>query len=159
MKKMFKRVSAIVLSLMMVAALAGCGSQKEEKAVLRCKQEQQGYAVEMVFDAKGDRATRLTQIGTLDLTDLPEEAVAAVDDSLKQMEDTYKEMKGVEYSYKKEDKKITETIVIDLSEETIKAMSESGLLPVESNSDKAVKVISIKQSRESLEKNGWTIEE
>lgn len=156
---MFKRISAILLSGMMVASLAGCGSQKEEKAVLRCKQEQQGYTVEMVFDAKGDKATRLTQTSTLDVAELPQEALDAVDESLKKMEDTYKEMKGVDYSYKKEESKIVETIVIDLSEETIKSMSESGLLPIQSNSDKPVKMISIKQSRESLKENGWTIEE
>lgn len=159
MKKIFKRISAVLLSGMMVAALVGCGSQKEEKAVLRCKQEKQGYAVEMVFDAKGDEATRLTQISTLDLSELPQEAVDSVDASLKQMEDTYKDMKGVDYSYKKEENKIVETIVIDLSEETIQSMTESGLLPIQSNSDKPVKMISIKQSRESLKSNGWTIEE
>lgn len=156
---MFKRVSAILLTGMMVAAFAGCGSQKEEKAVLRCKQEQQGYAVEMVFDAKGDEATRVTQVSTLDLSELPKEAVDVVDSTLKQMEETYKKIKGVDYSYKKEENKLTETVVIDLNPETIKTMTENGLLPIESNSDKPVKVISIKQSRDSLKNSGWTIEE
>ncbi len=159
MKKIFKRVSAILLSGMMVAALAGCGSQKEEKAVLRCKQEKQGYSVEMVFDAKGDEATKLTQTSTLDISQLPQEALDAVDGSLKKMEDTYKDIKDVDYSYKKEDNKIVETIVINLSEESIKSLSGKGLLPIESNSDKPVKMISIKQTRESLKNNGWTVEE
>ncbi len=159
MRKMFKRIGTILLSSMMVAALAGCGSSKEEKAVLRCKQEQQGYAVEMVFDAKGDEATKLTQSSTLDLSELPKEAVDVVDSTLKQMEETYKNIKGVDYSYKKDKNKLTETVVIDLNPETIKTMTESGLLPIQSNSDKPVKVISIKQTRESLKNSGWTIEE
>ncbi len=158
MKKTMKKLCSMTLALMMVAALAGCGSEKEEKAVLRCKQEQEGYAVEMVYDAKGDKATRVTQTSTLDLTKFPEEALAAVDDALKQAEETYKAIKGVEYSYKKEDNKIIETVIIDLNKDTIKELSEKGLMPIESEEGKEVTYISIERTKESLEKSGWIVE-
>ncbi len=158
MKKTLKKLCSMTLVLMMLAALTGCGSEKEEKDVLRCKQEQEGYVVEMVYDAKGDKATRVTQTSTLDLSKYPEEAVAAVDDALKQAEETYKAIKGVEYSYKKEDNKMIETVIIDLNKDTINELSEKGLMPIEGEKDKKVTYISIERTKESLEKSGWTVE-
>lgn len=109
----------------------------------------------MVFDAKGDTVTKITQESVIDLTGYTEEEIDAVNSTVEAAKEVYADLDGIEYSTEQKDGKIIEKIVMPTDEETLEMMSDQGLLPV---SDENITQLSLDATLENLENSGWTIE-
>lgn len=151
MKKLF----SILIVCTMVLSLAACGGKEPQSAT--CKIEQNGAQVTMVLDAEGDKVTKITQTSTLALDSFTDEQKELLKESLNQAAEIYKEIEGVKYTSDVTDTEISETITINTDKETLKTVSEKGLLPITGDSDAAS--LSFSKSKESLKDAGWTIEE
>jgi len=109
----------------------------------------------MVFDAKGDTVTKITQESVIDLTGYTEEEIDAVNSTVEAAKEVYADLDGIEYSTEQKDGKIIEKIVMPTDEETLEMMIDQGLLPV---SDENITQLSLDATLENLENSGWTIE-
>lgn len=150
---MKKWICALMAGALMLS-VAACGKE-EVKNAGKATMEQNGTTVTMSFDAKGDIVTKITQESVIDLSVYPEEAVAALDEAIAEAEATYAALEGVQYTCETTDQQMTETIVIPTDEDTLKAVVNQGLLPVEGEN---VTAISLEDTLDSLESSGWTVE-
>ena len=154
-----KRMVCALIMAVAVTALTACGfganEPEEIKAAKTATLEQNGVTMKMIFDAKGDRVTKLTQESSISLEGYTEEQVAELDAAVEAAQETYSGIDGVEYSSSKEDGYLIETIVIPTDERTLKTVVEQGLLPVD---DENVTQLSLQSTVENLEASGWTIE-
>ncbi len=152
MKK--RNLIAAVMAFILMLALTACGG-KEVQNALTMVQDQDIAHIEMSFDAKGDIITKITQTGTLDLSKLPEENIKQLEDTVAKASEQYAAIKGVEYSSEITDDKLVEVIVIPADKDTLKAVSDAGMLPIQGNASR----LSLSKTKESLEKSGWTVKE
>ncbi|OUP86163.1 hypothetical protein B5F07_02385 [Lachnoclostridium sp. An169] len=151
---MKKAVCAFVLALS-VFALTACGEPEEVKAAKTATLEQNGVTMKMIFDARGDRVTRLTQESSISLEGYTEDQLAELDSAVEAAQAAYSAIEGVEYSAEKGDGYLTETIVIPTDEDTLKTVIGQGLLPVD---DEDLTQLSLDATVENLESAGWTVE-
>ena len=135
--------------------MTGCGGEKRGQGAAVATMEQDGVTVTMTFDAKGDTVTRITQESTIDLEGFTEEQIEAVTTTVESAEDIYNDLEGVEYSCEEQDGQLVEQIVIPTEGDTLKAVIEQGLLPVDNEN---LTQLSLKATTENLESAGWTIE-
>lgn len=149
--KGMKKVLSILTVFCMLLALTGCGA-KEQKA--SCVLEQNGVELRINFEAKGDVITKMTQISTIHMDQLSDAQVEAVRKGIEQAKEGYASIDKVDYSIEDSGTLLVETITINTDAETIKALSEKKLLPVQGSSNQ----LSLKNSLENFEKQGYTIE-
>lgn len=150
-----KRVISVIAACVMVLGLAACGG-KEVKNAAVCKIEQNGAEIEMVLDAKGDKITKINQTVKISIEGYSEEQVQSLQDMVDQVAETYKEIDGITYEIEQDNTEIAEKISMDVeNKDTLKAVIEAGLLPVEGDN---VTKLSLKSTKEALEKAGWTVE-
>lgn len=155
MKKM-KRIMSSVLAVCVIFSLTACGiGQKEKKDAAVCTIEQNGVAMEMTFDVKGDTITKIKQSSTIGTEGYTEEQIALVKEAIAQAEATYKEIEGAEYSIEETDTEITEKISFSVEGDTLKEVVDKGLLPVQGEAER----LSLKKTMEALEDAGWTVEQ
>lgn len=153
--KLTKKVLGLGLAGLMTMSVAACGGGNEEQMVTLLY-EQDGVTMEYTMEATGDKVHTITQVSKMDCSLYTEEQVALVEQSLEEYSAVYDEYEGVEYSYTLEDAMISETIKMDVSDsDTIDALSESGLLPIEGEAD----YISLEKTVDNLEEQGWTVQE
>lgn len=152
MKRM-KRLFCLILASLMVLSMIGCGGKEQSTTLLY---EESGITMEYKMDAKGDIVHTITQTSILDCSAYTEEEIAAIEELMVQTSTSYGEYECVTYESVVEDTTLKETITIDASDsDTLKALSEAGLLPIDGNSSK----ISLKKTVESLESQGWVVQE
>ena len=137
-----------------MSGLTAC-SQEEVQNAATATIEQNGVTMSMVFDAKGDMVTKITQESVIDLTGYTEEEIDAVNSTVEAAKEVYADLDGIEYSTEQKDGKIIEKIVMPTDEETLEMMIDQGLLPV---SDENITQLSLDATLENLENSGWTIE-
>ena len=137
-----------------MSGLTAC-SQEEVQNAATATIEQNGVTMSMVFDAKGDTVTKITQESVIDLTGYTEEEIDAVNSTVEAAKEVYADLDGIEYSTEQKDGKIIEKIVMPTDEETLEMMIDQGLLPV---SDENITQLSLDATLENLENSGWTIE-
>ena len=154
-----KRTFCALILAVAVTALTACGNGADEpeeiRAVKTATLEQNGVTMRMIFDAKGDRITKLTQESSMSLEGYTEEQIAELDAAVETARENYSGIEGVEYSSSNEDGYLVETIVISTDEETLKNVIEQGLLPVD---DENLTQLSLESTVENLEAAGWTVE-
>ncbi len=150
-----KKLLCALLTGAVVLGMTACGGEKEVQGAAVATMEQNGVTVTMTFDAKGDTVTRITQESTIDLEGFTEEQIEAVTTTVESAEDIYNDLEGVEYSCEEQDGQLVEQIVIPTEGDTLKAVIEQGLLPVDNEN---LTQLSLKATTENLESAGWTIE-
>lgn len=151
MRKISKKLITMFLLVCMALAAVGCGAAKKQTAT--CTIEQNGAKVQMDLEAEGDKIVKLTQTSTVPLDGITDEIMEAVDQEIEAAKERFEGIDGVTYSSDKTDTELKEVIVINTDKETLKAVTEKGLLPVEGNTDS----LSLEATKKSLEKNGWTV--
>ena len=149
-----KKSVCVLASCIFMSGLTAC-SQEEVQNAATATIEQNGVTMSMVFDAKGDTVTKITQESVIDLTGYTEEEIDAVNSTVEAAKEVYADLDGIEYSTEQKDGKIIEKIVMPTDEETLEMMSDQGLLPV---SDENITQLSLDATLENLENSGWTIE-
>lgn len=149
-----KKSVCVLASCIFMSGLTAC-SQEEVQNAATATIEQNGVTMSMVFDAKGDMVTKITQESVIDLTGYTEEEIDAVNSTVEAAKEVYADLDGIEYSTEQKDGKIIEKIVMPTDEETLEMMIDQGLLPV---SDENITQLSLDATLENLENSGWTIE-
>ncbi len=149
-----KKSVCVLASCIFMSGLTAC-SQEEVQNAATATIEQNGVTMSMVFDAKGDTVTKITQESVIDLTGYTEEEIDAVNSTVEAAKEVYADLDGIEYSTEQKDGKIIEKIVMPTDEETLEMMIDQGLLPV---SDENITQLSLDATLENLENSGWTIE-
>ena len=109
----------------------------------------------MIFDAKGDAVTKITQETTMDLAGFTEEQIAEINSAVEMAEESFGEIDGVEYSAEEKDGKLVETIVMSADKDTLSVMIDQGILPVD---NEELTQLSLDATVENLENSGWTVE-
>ena len=149
-----KKSVCVLAACIFMSSLTAC-SQEEVQNAATATIEQNGVTMSMVFDAKGDTVTKITQESVIDLTGYTEEEIDAVNSTVEAAKEVYADLDGIEYSTEQKDGKIIEKIVMPTDEETLEMMIDQGLLPV---SDENITQLSLDATLENLENSGWTIE-
>ena len=149
-----KKSVCVLASCIFMSGLTAC-SQEEVQNAATATIEQNGVTMSMVFDAKGDMVTKITQESVIDLTGYTEEEIDAVNSTVEAAKEVYADLDGIEYSTEQKDGKIIEKIVMPTDEETLEMMIDQGLLPV---SDENITQLSLDATLENLENSDWTIE-
>lgn len=151
---MKKMLCALMLCAVMLGVV-GCGEKEEVKNAGVATLEQNGVVMTMRMDAKGDAITRITQESVIDLTGYTEEQIEAINATVESAEDLFTGVENVEYTCEEKDGALVETIVIPTDEETLAAVIEQGILPVDNEDSK---VLSLEATLDNLESSGWTVE-
>ena len=136
-----KKSVCVLASCIFMSGLTAC-SQEEVQNAATATIEQNGVTMSMVFDAKGDTVTKITQESVIDLTGYTEEEIDAVNSTVEAAKEVYADLDGIEYSTEQKDGKIIEKIVMPTDEETLEMMIDQGLLPV---SDENITQLSLMQ--------------
>lgn len=156
MKKYIKKCMALLMVLVLMMGISACGSEPEEvKGVATCSIEQNGVLTTMVFDAKGDVVTQITQEGVLPLDGYSEDQIKEVEKLVSDAEAVYAGIEGVTYAAVIENEQLIETIIIPTDEETLQAVIQAGMLPVD---DENITALSLQSTLDNLEALGWTVE-
>ena len=150
-----KKLIGMLLVCCMAVSLFACGGKEPQSAT--CTTEQDGVLVTMVFDAEGDKVTKITQTSSLSIEGLSEDIIESVKEAVDDTAKTYDAIDGVEYSSEITDTELTEKIVINADKDTLKEVISQGLLPIEGDDDN-VSVLSFSESIKALEDAGWTVE-
>lgn len=151
--KCMKRLFCLILTNLMILSLIGCGGKEQSTTLLY---EESGVTMEYKMDAKGDIVHTITQTSILDCSEYTEEEIAAIEELVAQTGASYEEYEGVTYESAVEGTTLKEIITIDASNsDTLTTLSEAGLLPIDGDSTK----ISLKKTVESLESQGWVVQE
>ena len=151
---MKKQLCALMVGAAMLG-LTACGGGKEVQNAATATLEQNGVTMTMSFDAKGDVVTKITQESVIELSGYTEEQIDMLNSTVEAAEETYADLENVEYSCEEEEGKLVERIVIPTDEDTLQAVIEQGLLPID-NAD--AKLLSLKATVDNLESSGWTVE-
>ena len=125
-----KKLIGILLVCCMAVSLFACGGSKEPQSAT-CTTEQDGVLITMVFDAEGDKVTKITQTSTLSLEGYTDDIIESIKTSVEDASDMYDGIDGVEHSAEITDTEITEKIVINADKDTLKEVISKGLLPIE----------------------------
>lgn len=150
-----KKILCAVLVCVMMFAMTACKEEEEVKGAGKASIEQDGVTTTMIFDAKGDTITKVTQTSVMSIEGFTEEQLQIIRDTVADAQDSYAEIEKVEYTTEEKDGQFIETIVIPTDEETLKAVVAAGILPVDGDD---VTELSLEQTEKSLEESGWTIE-
>ena len=139
----------------MLLSLTACGSKPEPQTVVLTL-NQNGTNIDYQLDALDDTVQMITQTSTVDCSAYSEEDLALILASAEEYAASYEEIEGVTYSVKTVDTDLVETIVIDTTNsDSLKQLSDSGLLPIEGSAD----TISLEKTIANLEELGMTIKE
>ncbi len=143
-----KKILSVIVAGMMILALAACGTKVEETTVTLVG-EQNGAKIEYTMFAKGDLVQKVEQVMSTD--------VSAYEDTDLQMaianvKAQYDAIPGVEYTSNVADGILTETIVMDFSNEnTAKQISEAGLMDMDGEGK-----ISLQKTIDKMKELGFT---
>lgn len=148
-----KKILSLILAGMMILSLAACNSSEPQTVTLNI--EESGILSEYTLEANGDVVHTIRQTTTMDCTGFTEEQFAIIDEAIQEYKALYAEIEGVVYDVAVNETAMVETVSIDVSnEETVAALSEAGLMPVEGEG-----AISLEKTVESMVELGWTVKE
>jgi len=150
-------VNILIICLALVGLLVGCGSKPN---AFTATMEEGDEKTEMLIDGKGDTLEKITQTTTINIAEFGEaerEAVLSVlDDAKAEMQSELSGIEGVTHSIEVVGDDIVEIMVIDATNsDSLDKLSAAGILPLEGETSR----LSMKQSKESLQKEGFTITE
>ena len=149
------RILSICFALIL---LAGCGSKPT--SFIATLQGADGTVSEMHFQGAGDKVEQVTQTTTLDISAFGEAEQGFMDgllaDAKAEMAQKIGDTEGVTHEINVVENAIVETITIDTTnKETIKKLSDAGILPIEGNASR----LSMKATKKALQDAGYTITE
>lgn len=151
-----KKFLCVILSCLMLLSLVACGSE-DPTTTTTLTMTQNGVTIDYELEAKGDVVVKITQTSTLDGSLFTEEQIDAMLEAATEYEATYEAIDGVTYTLEENGGNLVETITIDASSaDTIQALSDSGMLPVDTEGATS---ISLEKTVENLESLGMTIKE
>ena len=151
-----KKFLCAILASLMVLTLVACGGGSDLQTVV-LTMEQNGTTIDYELVADGDVVQQITQTSTLDGSLYTEEQIDLIMESADEFAAAYAEIDGVTYSIEEKDGDIVETIKIETTDaDTIQALSDAGLLPVDQDNATS---ISLKKTIENLEALGMTVKE
>ena len=180
-----KKLIAVLVATLAAFTLSGCGSSTANDAakdtnsssdnknegkedtnigeeVLVASFEMDGVEITQKYNAIGDKATKLTQIGTIDTTVFDEATIETMRDTSDTTRAAIEKIEGAGYEMQENDGIITETITLSFEDpEVVKDIIATGLLPAEAPEGRDVSEIteiSIQATKASLEAQGFTIE-
>lgn len=152
MKRM-KRMLSFVLTGLMLLAMAACGAKEQSKVLVY---EQSGVVMEYKMDAKGDVIHTITQTSVIDCSQYTEDQILQMEEMIEEVSPVYEEIEGVTYEVTRDGDELKEIITIDASNaDALEELSDAGMLPLEGSGQK----ISLEKTVESLESQGWTVQE
>lgn len=157
--KTMRKSAAIFLVLVMVLSLTACGAS-ESTVVLRgdTTEEMGGIPTTdtWTLTAKGDIVQTLTEVLELDLSEYDDETresfISLVGGA---MLDAAQGIEGVVYTDRTEGTTYIVEITVDCTGDAIKEAVDAGLFEVDGDSD----IISLKETRSSLESQGYKVVE
>ena len=149
-----KKLVCILAASIFMCGLMAC-SEEEAQNAATATYGQDGMITKMIFDAKGDAVTKITQETTMDLAGFTEEQIAEINSAVEMAEESFGEIDGVEYSAEEKDGKLVETIVMSADKDTLSVMIDQGILPVD---NEELTQLSLDATVENLENSGWTVE-
>lgn len=152
-----KKILAMFLACTMLLGVTACGAAEEEEVVAAatCTVEQDGVVTKMIFDAKGDVVTKITQESSVSLEGYTDDQIVEIEALIEDAKAAYADIEGVTYSAEITDDQLLETIVIPTDEDTLQAVVQAGLLPVD---NEEVTQLSLENTVANLEESGWTVE-
>ena len=149
-----KKLVCILAMCIFMCGLTACSEEAVQNAATATI-EQDGMTMKMVFDAKGDVVTKITQETTMDLTGFTEDQIAEVNSAVEAAKENFGGIDGVEYTAEEKDGQLIETIVMPTDEDTLRVMIDQGILPVD---NEELTQLSLDATVENLESSGWTVE-
>ena len=149
-----KKLVCILAMCIFMCGLTAC-SEEEVQNAATATIEQDGMTMKMVFDAKGDVVTKITQETTMDLTGFTEDQIAEVNSAVEAAKENFGGIDGGEYTAEEKDGQLIETIVMPTDEDTLRVMIDQGILPVD---NEELTQLSLDATVENLESSGWTVE-
>ena len=149
-----KKLVCILAMCIFMCGLTAC-SEEEVQNAATATIEQDGMTMKMVFDAKGDVVTKITQETTMDLTGFTEDQIAEVNSAVEAAKENFGGIVGVEYTAEEKGGQLIETIVMPTDEDTLRVMIDQGILPVD---NEELTQLSLDATVENLESSGWTVE-
>ncbi len=156
-----KKIMNLVLSLVLVFALAGCGAEQTATYVMTQTQEGMAMTDTQTFNAKGDLVYQMKKTATVDFSAVDESVRSA---TMELVASTYEEMcenppAGVTASCVTEGDVITVDITINFEDAEIKELVDSGYLYTTTDENGNFLAVSFKQSCAGLEAAGYTAQE
>lgn len=149
MKKLF----SFMLALALMCSLAACNQKKIETVTLLI--EDSGVIGQYILEAEDNVVQKITQVTSMDCTGLVEEQFAIIEEAVAEYSAIYDAIEGVTYNVEITDTSMVETLIIDATNaETLKTLSEQGLMPVEEGD-----FIALDETVESMCAEGWTVSE
>jgi uncharacterized lipoprotein YehR (DUF1307 family) len=157
MKHLRKRLVLSLGMVLMLVFLTSCGGGKEQTATfLMDNSDTMGVHVEMVVNAKGDKIMDITQTSVMKLEMYPEEQIEQLRMMSAMIEETCNEIDGATYTVTETEEEYKEVVELNVgNKDTLKAIVEAELLPVEGGTDQ----LSFKGTKENLVDYGWVLEE
>ena len=160
------KLIAILATLLATFALGGCGGGEPETVTKDALVASltQGDFIEITqnYDAKGDKAVKLRQVGTVQTDGLDEATIESIRAAGEETRTKIAEIEGASYDMQEADGALNETITLSLEDpEIVQEIIDSGLLPAtgqDFTDTEDIAYISIQATKESLETQGFTIE-
>lgn len=148
-----KKLMGALLVGCMALALTACGG-KEQTVSYEMEQTQNGIVIKdnMKLEAKGDKVTKLTETMAIDMTVCDDEQIAMLNEAWDAMTEQFNSVEGVKATGSETDGVYTLTAEIPADSDTMKALTELGLLSVEGSTG----AISLKNTGSALEAGGYT---
>ena len=145
-----KRLFTLMLAVILVLSFTACGKSEPQTVTLHI--EDSGVISQYVMEAEGDVVHTIKQTTTMDCTGFVEEQFAIIDEAVAQYQAIYDAIEGVTYHVEVTETSMVESLTIDATNmDTIKALSDQGLMPVEEGD-----FISLEKTVESMTADGWT---
>lgn len=151
-----KKILPVLLTFLCMFTLVACGNGEETKnALVLTYDEADIIHIEMAFDAKDDVVTKITQNSVVNVSKFSEDQIAQLEALGDTSKEQFEKIKGTEYSRERKGDDLIETITIPADKETLNAVVDAGLLPVEGSADQ----LSISKTKETMVNNGWKVKE
>ena len=156
-----KKLLSLVLSLVLVCSLAGCGKEQSATYVLTSTQEGvMSMSDTQTLKAKGDIVYEMIEVTTFDFSAADEASKAVY---LETFEDEFAEMKekapeSVTITTSIENDVLHVEFTINLEDADLQELMDGGyLMAADANSEKA-QIVSFTQTCNAFEANGYTLQ-
>ncbi len=146
-----KKYLTFLMVIIIVFSFAAC--KKSDPQIVTLNIEDSGVLGTYTLEADGDMVHTIKQTTTMDCTGFVEEQFAIIKEAASEYETIYNTIKGVTYEVEITETSMIENLTIDATnKETLKELSEQGLMPVESGD-----YISLEKTVNSMEAEGWVV--
>lgn len=148
-----KKIMSFLFAVILLVSLTACNQAKTTTVTLHI--EDSGILGQYVLEAEDNVVQKITQTTTMDCTGFVEEQFAIIEESIANYKAIYAAIDGVTYDVEVTETSMVETMIVDATnQETLKALSEQGLMPMEEGD-----YIALDKTVESMCAEGWVVAE